>query len=215
MTVDDDIAALPGAKRIARNTTWNIVGMCAPILVALYCIPQMIRGLGQDQFGLLSLVWMLVGYFTILDMGIGRALTRIAAERIGQGPSRIFLPFSDILHDHVGDGNSGRDRHVGHCAVADHVGPAHPGCHARGDNSLVPRRRTGHASRCHDRRHDRHAGGRPAVRAYQRRARAKSAVHLHRALTGPAILEAPVSCGNHTASRPSCGMADLLLSLPP
>jgi len=40
--------------------------------------------MGNDRFGILSLVWMLVGYFTILDMGIGRALTKIAAERIGQ-----------------------------------------------------------------------------------------------------------------------------------
>jgi len=85
MTVDDEVIALPQGKHIARNTFWNILGLCAPILVALFCIPPMIRGLGKDEFGLLSLVWMLVGYFTIFDMGIGRALTRIAAERIGQG----------------------------------------------------------------------------------------------------------------------------------
>ena len=85
MTKNNHQSSLPGGKRIARNTFWNIIGFCAPVLVALFCIPQMIRGLGKDQFGLLSLVWMLVGYFTIFDMGIGRALTRIAAERIGQG----------------------------------------------------------------------------------------------------------------------------------
>jgi len=85
MTMDDEVAALPGGKRIARNTFWNILGLCAPLLVALFCLPPMIRGLGKDEFGLLSLVWILVGYFTIFDMGIGRALTRIAAERIGQG----------------------------------------------------------------------------------------------------------------------------------
>lgn len=85
MTADGSTTSLPGGKRIARNTFWNIVGLCTPILVAIFCMPPMIRGLGTDQFGLLSLVWMLVGYFTIFDMGIGRALTRIAAERIGQG----------------------------------------------------------------------------------------------------------------------------------
>ena len=85
MTTVHDTKSMPGGKKIARNTFWNILGLCAPILVALFCIPPMIRGLGADQFGLLSLVWMLVGYFTIFDMGIGRALTRIAAERIGQG----------------------------------------------------------------------------------------------------------------------------------
>ena len=85
MTTGSSTSSLPGGKKIARNTLWNIIGLCAPILVAVFCIPPMIRGLGKDQFGLLSLVWMLVGYFTIFDMGIGRALTRIAAERIGQG----------------------------------------------------------------------------------------------------------------------------------
>lgn len=85
MTENKNPPSLPGGKRIARNTFWNIIGFCAPVLVAIFCIPPMIRGLGKDQFGLLSLVWMLVGYFTIFDMGIGRALTRIAAERIGQG----------------------------------------------------------------------------------------------------------------------------------
>ena len=85
MTESNTPPALPEGKRIARNTFWNIMGFCAPVLVAIFCIPPMIRGLGKDQFGLLTLVWMLVGYFTIFDMGIGRALTRIAAERIGQG----------------------------------------------------------------------------------------------------------------------------------
>ncbi len=74
-----------GGRGMARNTLWNLVGMCTPILIALIAIPFLIRGLGESQFGLLSLVWMLVGYFTLLDMGMGLALTRLVSERIGKG----------------------------------------------------------------------------------------------------------------------------------
>jgi O-antigen/teichoic acid export membrane protein len=41
--------------------------------------------LGAARFGVLTLVWMLVGYFCIFDLGLGRALTRMAAERLGAG----------------------------------------------------------------------------------------------------------------------------------
>jgi len=83
MTEDNDPSTLPGGRRIARNTFWNIAGLCAPIAVAILCIPPVIRGMGNDKFGTLTIIWMLVGYLTILDMGIGRALTKVAAERIG------------------------------------------------------------------------------------------------------------------------------------
>lgn len=61
--------------------------MCAPMVVALYAIPRLIAGLGDDRFGLLSIVWMLVGYFSIFDLGLGRALTKTVAERLGTGRS--------------------------------------------------------------------------------------------------------------------------------
>lgn len=59
--------------------------MCAPMAVALYAIPRLIAGLGDDRFGLLSIVWMLVGYFSVFDLGLGRALTKTVAERLGGG----------------------------------------------------------------------------------------------------------------------------------
>ena len=59
--------------------------MCAPMVVALYAIPRLIAGLGQERFGLLSIVWMLVGYFSVFDLGLGRALTKTVAERLGTG----------------------------------------------------------------------------------------------------------------------------------
>jgi O-antigen/teichoic acid export membrane protein len=76
-------STLPGLKRLAGNTGWNLVGMCAPMVVALFSIPLLIQGLGEARFGVLALVWMLVGFFCIFDLGLGQALTKMVAERLG------------------------------------------------------------------------------------------------------------------------------------
>ena len=66
---------------LARNMLYNLVGLGSPILLALLCIPPLISGLGTSAFGLLTLVWVVLGYFSIFDLGIGRALTLAVAAR--------------------------------------------------------------------------------------------------------------------------------------
>jgi O-antigen/teichoic acid export membrane protein len=70
---------------IARNVGWNLFGTGAPVLVAVVTIPILARELGTDRFGVLNLAWMLIGYFTLFDLGLGRALTRVVADRLGAG----------------------------------------------------------------------------------------------------------------------------------
>ena len=77
-----------GNRHMVRHTTWNLIGMCAPMVVALFAIPLLIHGLGKERFGLLTLVWMLVGYLGIFDLGLGRALTQTVAQRLGEGRER-------------------------------------------------------------------------------------------------------------------------------
>lgn len=55
------------------------------MLVALVTIPILIRELGTERFGVLNLAWMTVGYFSVFDFGLGRALTRVVAEKLGSG----------------------------------------------------------------------------------------------------------------------------------
>ena len=70
-------------ERIAKNTIYNLLGYGIPLIFALVFIPFIIRGLGEERFGILSLAWIVIGYFSFLDLGIGRALTKIIAEKIG------------------------------------------------------------------------------------------------------------------------------------
>jgi O-antigen/teichoic acid export membrane protein len=81
------VAELPrsmmSGRRLAHNAVWSFVGMIAPLLVGLAVIPMLIDGMGKERFGLLAIIWMGVGYFSFFDMGLGRALTKLVAERIG------------------------------------------------------------------------------------------------------------------------------------
>ena len=70
--------------QISRNIVWNTVGIVLPLFVGLAAIPQIVRELGIERFGFLSVIWMLIGYFSIFDLGLGRTLTKLVADRIGR-----------------------------------------------------------------------------------------------------------------------------------
>jgi len=74
-----------GGKILARNTVLNIIGQVVPLLVGFATTPYVIRHLGPDRFGILSLAWMVVGYFALFDLGIGPATTKFVAELLGKG----------------------------------------------------------------------------------------------------------------------------------
>lgn len=72
-------------NRIAGNATWSLAGQIVPIVVAILTVPLLIRHMGLERFGFLSLAWALVGYAGMFDFGISRAMTRVVAARIGAG----------------------------------------------------------------------------------------------------------------------------------
>jgi len=74
---------LISGRKVAKNTLYNLFGYGLPLLVAVLFIPLLIKGLGEEKFGILSLSWVVIGYFSFLDLGIGRALTKFIAEKLG------------------------------------------------------------------------------------------------------------------------------------
>ncbi|HEY0777091.1 MAG TPA: flippase [Gemmatirosa sp.] len=76
---------LTSGRLLARNVVLNLFGWVLPAAAALVSIPVLVRGMGGDRFGLLTLAWTIVGYFSLFDLGIGRALTQALAERAGVG----------------------------------------------------------------------------------------------------------------------------------
>jgi len=57
--------------------------------VALAAVPFLLHSIGQERLGVLSLIWVVVGYFSFLDMGLGRAVTvAVASSRTAGGSGR-------------------------------------------------------------------------------------------------------------------------------
>ena len=84
----EETPELTGGRLLARNTLFNLIGQGAPILIALFAIPILIKSLGTDRFGVLTLAWVVIGYFSLFDFGLGRALTKLVAEKLGAGNER-------------------------------------------------------------------------------------------------------------------------------
>jgi O-antigen/teichoic acid export membrane protein len=70
-------------RLLARNTLLSLIAQLAPLVVALVTVPLLIKGLGSDRFGVLTLAWTLIGYFGLFDFGLGRALVQAVSEALG------------------------------------------------------------------------------------------------------------------------------------
>lgn len=78
--------------QILRHTALNLIGLGAPLLVAFFTIPLLISTLGTSRFGLLTLIWAVVSYFGLFDLGLGRALTQ-----------QLSIEFAHARREKVGD----------------------------------------------------------------------------------------------------------------
>ncbi len=104
---------------LAGNVLYNLLGFVIPLLLAFITIPILIRHLGTARFGLLTIGWMILGYFSLFDLGLGRTLVKVIGEKLAKNESNeipqlywtslllmsgvgllavaVLLPFSDSL----------------------------------------------------------------------------------------------------------------------
>ncbi|MCE2574196.1 flippase [Komagataeibacter sp. FNDCR2] len=80
-----DLTRLTRMQTVLFNAGWNMLGRIGPVAIALLVTPPLIVQLGLARWGVLTIALSLVGTFGIFDFGLGRALTRAIAERIGEG----------------------------------------------------------------------------------------------------------------------------------
>lgn len=58
---------------------WNIFGNIGPLLIAIFCVPNLYRYQPSEYFGYLTIIWAIIGYAGIFDFGLARAITYYAA----------------------------------------------------------------------------------------------------------------------------------------
>lgn len=69
---------------VTRNTFFNLIGNGLPVFVAILSIPLTLSYLGEVEFAILTIVWLIIGSSTFFDFGMGRATTKFISEAIGK-----------------------------------------------------------------------------------------------------------------------------------
>ncbi len=75
---------LTSGRVLFRSTVWNFIGQAIPFLIAIPALPVLVTKLGIERFGVLTLVWMVIGYFNMFDLGLGRSMTQMLAHEVGK-----------------------------------------------------------------------------------------------------------------------------------
>lgn len=72
---------------IARHTLFNLGGAVLPMVIALATVPIYLGYIGAERYGVLAVIWALLGYFGFFDFGFGRAVTQRMARLAGADDS--------------------------------------------------------------------------------------------------------------------------------
>ena len=56
------------------------MGSAAPMLIGIVAVPYIYKHIGIERIGVLTIIWALIGYFSIFDFGLGRAITQRIAS---------------------------------------------------------------------------------------------------------------------------------------
>ena len=72
-------------RSIGLNTAYQIGSQVAPAVAAIAAIPFLLRHLGYDVFGIVTILSTMLAYFTMLDLGLGRAATRFISQSLQAG----------------------------------------------------------------------------------------------------------------------------------
>ena len=94
-----------GSGSLSGNSILNFSTQAFVMILAFVCTPLLIARLGNEEFGLLSLLWMFIWYFGFLDLGVGQAAIKFVSEGVGNrnfGNAAAMLRSALILNLVIG-----------------------------------------------------------------------------------------------------------------
>jgi O-antigen/teichoic acid export membrane protein len=79
---------LTTASRLVTGSVFRVVALLANVLVALYIMPFVVHAVGDRWYGIWALVGSIMGYYSLLDLGIQSATQRFLAVALGKSEIR-------------------------------------------------------------------------------------------------------------------------------
>lgn len=80
-------------KKLLHNVIYNIIGAVVPIVLVIVTVPPYLKAIGSVNFGFLSLIWLLFGYFGLFDFGLSRATANRLATLQNASPDERSTTF--------------------------------------------------------------------------------------------------------------------------
>jgi O-antigen/teichoic acid export membrane protein len=72
-------------NRFIKNSFFNIIGYIWSLLLTIITLPIIIKHLGVEQYGILVLIFLFLGYFAFLDLGLGEATVKFVSKYSAKG----------------------------------------------------------------------------------------------------------------------------------
>jgi O-antigen/teichoic acid export membrane protein len=74
------VSETTSARSVASGGMWSLGAGVITLLASLVATPFVLRGLGDEAYGVYSIIQVVVGYFAMVDFGMGDASTRFSGD---------------------------------------------------------------------------------------------------------------------------------------
>ena len=75
-------------KKLITNVLHNSYSVILPLIITIVTVPIYLKIIGLERYGVLSVIWLVFGYFGLFDFGLSRATTH-ALAKYGKNSSKI------------------------------------------------------------------------------------------------------------------------------
>ena len=82
--------------RTVNNALFSALGGLLPLPLTFICWPYIVSQLGDSSYGILALVGTVIGYFALLDLGMGQSVVKYISEYTGRNDARLTRETAEV-----------------------------------------------------------------------------------------------------------------------